>query len=271
MAWVGARSGRLPLWLEGHGASYASSSPYGLYQQMLTAWLGVPLEEGEDVVRPALERAMKALFGNDADRDEQVALLAQMMGFHPPPSAGSARPSPEQLQRAVFAAVRSVLSKLMASGPTVLVLEDLHWADPTSLHLTEELSPLSSEGSLLLVLTRRPEPDPGASALEASLSERLGPRLHKVELSPLARADERDLARGPARRGSPDEVLDALSESAEGNPLFLEERLSSLFETGALVRDEAGWRLDQSVAGTVPDVLERLVRSRVDRLGTGSP
>ncbi len=68
MAWVGARSGRLPLWLEGHGASYASSSPYGLYQQMLTAWLGVPLEEGEDVVRPALERAMKALFGNDGTR-----------------------------------------------------------------------------------------------------------------------------------------------------------------------------------------------------------
>jgi adenylate cyclase len=269
MAWVGAGSGRLPLWLEGHGASYASSSPYGLYRQLLSAWVGASPEEGEGVVRPALERAMKALFGQGTDNDDRLALLAQLMGLPPAPSASSARLSPERLQRAIFAAVRSVLSRLVANGPTVLVLEDLHWADPTSLRLTEELSSLTSEGPLLLVLTRRPEPDPGASALEASLSERLGPVLHKVELSPLHRADERHLAQALLGGGVPDEVLDALSESAEGNPLFLEERLLSLLETGALVRDETGWRLDQGVAGTVPEVLERLVRSRVDRLSAG--
>ena len=40
MAWVGASTGRLPLWLEGRCASYASSTPYGLYQQLLSAWVG---------------------------------------------------------------------------------------------------------------------------------------------------------------------------------------------------------------------------------------
>ena len=53
----------------------------------------------------------------------------------------------------------------------------------------------------------------------------------------------------------------------EGNPLFLEERLSSLVETGALVRDETAWRLSDSAGTEVPEVLERLIRSRVDRLG----
>jgi class 3 adenylate cyclase/tetratricopeptide (TPR) repeat protein len=269
MAWVGAGSGRLPLWLEGHGSSYASSSPYGLYQQLLSAWVGASPDEGEGAVRAALERAMKALFGQGTDNDHRLALLAQLMGLPLAPSASPVRLSPERLQRAIFAAVRSVLSRLVANGPTVLVLEDLHWADPTSLRLTEELSSLTSEGPLLLVLTRRPEPDPGASALEASLSGRLGPVLQKMELSPLHRDDELHLAQALLGGDAPDEVLDALSESAEGNPLFLEERLSSLLESGALVSDETGWHLDQSFAGTVPEVLERLVRSRVDRLSTG--
>jgi tetratricopeptide (TPR) repeat protein len=98
---------------------------------------------------------------------------------------------------------------------------------------------------------------------------RLGPVLQKVELSPLRRRDERQLAQALLGGAAPDEVLDTLSQSAEGNPLFLEERLSSLLETGALVSDETGWRLDRSFAGTVPEVLERLVRSRVDRLSAG--
>ena len=66
------------------------------------------------------------------------------------------------------------MSKLVAHGPTVLVLEDLHWADPTSLRLTEEISSLTKQGPLLLVLTRRPEPDPGVTALGAALSRGLG-------------------------------------------------------------------------------------------------
>ena len=50
-AWVGAASGRLPLWLEGRAASYASTRPYGLYHQLLCAWLGVAPEESEEVTR----------------------------------------------------------------------------------------------------------------------------------------------------------------------------------------------------------------------------
>ena len=138
MAWVGAGTGRLPLWLEGRCASYGSSTPYGLYQQLLSAWTGVALEEGDEVVRPALERAMKAVFGGEV---EHTAFLAHMLGVRRGPEGGClARLSPEGLQRATFASVGAIMARLAATGPTVLVLEDLHWADPTSLRLTEELA-----------------------------------------------------------------------------------------------------------------------------------
>ena len=111
MAWVGAGTGRLPLWLEGRAASYASSTPYGLYQQLLSAWVGVAPEEGEEVVRPALERAMKAIFGGQVDH---ARLLAHMMGLPAgPEEARLARLSPEGLQRATFAAVRAVVARLV--------------------------------------------------------------------------------------------------------------------------------------------------------------
>ena len=74
MGWVGAASGRLPLWLEGRCASYASSTPYGAYQQLLSRFIGAPLEAGEEVLRPALEAAVRAVLGKDS---EVVPVLAR--------------------------------------------------------------------------------------------------------------------------------------------------------------------------------------------------
>ena len=113
------------------------------------------------------------------------------------------------------------------------------------MRLTEELSSLTKEGPLLLVLTRRPEPDPGVSALEAALGTTPELSLRRLELAPLPEAAQRGLARALLGEGAPDEVVDAVSEGAEGDPFFLEERLSSLLETHALVRGEGGgWCLE---------------------------
>ena len=265
MAWVGAGTGRLPLWLEGRAASYSSSRPYGLYQQLLSAWLGASPEDGEQTARPALDRAMRAVLGQPG---ELLPLLAHMMGLASAEEASAlSRASPEALQRATFGAVSEVISRLVARGPTVLVLEDLHWADPTSLRLTEQLAALALARPLLVLATRRPEPDPGVSALEASLCSHPALRSHYVELSPLVDDAEAALARSLLGEAASEAVLEVVRAGTEGNPLFLEERLSSLLATRALVRDRDGWQLDQGVAATLPEALERLVRSRVDRLG----
>ena len=265
MAWVGAGSGRLPLWLEGGGASYASSSPYGLYQQLLSAWIGVAPEEGEEVRRPALLRAMQVVFPGE---EAPVGPLARMMGLGDIEETGRlSRLGPEELQRATFAALRALISRLGGYGPTVLVLEDLHWADPTSIRLTEEIAYLVRESPLLVVLTHRPEPDPGVTALEEALARDAGLRLRRVVLVPLSEAEERDLARSLLCAEAPAEVVEAVRKGVEGNPLFLEERLSSLIETGAVFQDRQLWGLDPAVRAELPEALERLIRSRVDRLG----
>lgn len=260
MAWVGAGSGRLPLWLEGRCASYASSTPYGLYQQLLASWVGVAPDQGEVVVRPALERALLALFGNT----DLFPVLARMMGL----AGGAAlvRLAPAELHRATFAAMRAVVSRLVRIGPTVLAVEDLHWADPISVHLTQHLAALAGDGPLLLLATSRP----GAGDLAQCLAQGAPTPPRTIELHPLDDGPERDLASSLVGEGASRELLDAVRGGAKGNPLFLEERVSSLMETGALVRHGGEWLITEQAGAEVPQVLDRLIRSRVDRLSASA-
>jgi tetratricopeptide (TPR) repeat protein len=163
---------------------------------------------------------------------------------------------PGELQKQTFAAWRALTSRLVAAGPAILVLEDLHWADPTSLRLTFDLARLAAGRRLLILATSRPEAAPALDGLDA----------RRLTLDPLAGADEEELARSLMGDGTSREVLDAVLARADGNPLFLEERLRSLLETRALVREQGAWRLGRAAGAQVPQALERLVRSRVDRL-----
>ena len=199
MAWVGAATGRLPLWLEGSAASYKSSTPYGLYQRLLSAWAEYPRMQAKRVALPALQRAVKAIFGGTA-AGERLGLLSEMMsltsGKHVPESL---RLDPQQLQRATFGAIISMVARLVSFGPTVLVLEDLHWADATSVQLTAEPSSLSEKAPLLLILTCRPEPDQGAASLETALGASPCLRVRKLELRPLEQGARAGPGPRPAR------------------------------------------------------------------------
>ncbi len=264
IAWVGAGTGRLPLWLEGRCASFASSTPYGLYRQLLSAWVGVLPEEPQQVVLPALERAMKAVFGTEA---HEVGFLAHLMGLQSGPQVDRlASLTPEALQRATFSSVKSVAERLATRGPTVLVLEDLHWADPISLRLTAELATLTQSVPLLLIATRRPEPGPEVSALEANLEAGSARRFRRLELSALSDEAERELAGFMVGGEAADDVVAAIRRNVDGNPFFLEQRFDSLVERGALVKDAASWALSGVDVNDVPQVLERLIRARVDQL-----
>ena len=95
MGWVGAASGRLPLWLEGRCASYASSTPYGAYQQLLLRFIGAPLEAGEAV-------AARRLRGGNARRARQRSRARPAAGAprRARPGAGRGAPRPDGPARA---------------------------------------------------------------------------------------------------------------------------------------------------------------------------
>jgi DNA-binding SARP family transcriptional activator/class 3 adenylate cyclase/tetratricopeptide (TPR) repeat protein len=256
LARVGAASGRLPLWLEGRGTSYAADTPYGVYQQLLASWVGVAPDQPAERFEPALADALASLMGNT----NLLAPLSRMMGI-----PGGPRMSPEELQRAIFDAMRSLVTRFTTVSPTVIVLEDLHWADPTSLRLTRELARLPAGRRLLILATTRPGSRGRPTAASAS-ADRAIPPPRRIVMRPLPGPASQALARALIGENAAPGVLDAVLASVEGNPLFLEERLSSLLETKALVKQDGRWQLRETAGSSMPQVLDRLVRSRVDRL-----
>ena len=103
-----------------------------------------------------------------------------------------------------------------------------------------------------MLATRRPEPDPGVGELEAELAADPARRFRALQLAPIPKSAERALARSLLGGEVGDEVLEVVCDGVDGNPLFLEERLASLLDTGALDRDGAGWRLGTSDAAPRP-------------------
>ncbi|MGZ6271311.1 MAG: ATP-binding protein [Candidatus Limnocylindrales bacterium] len=153
------------------------------------------------------------------------------------------------------AAVRPVLRAITQGRPAIIVLDDVHWADPDLFALLERLQHEPWAEPILFLALARAEPVEWYREL---------PILH---LGGLALRDARRIVAALAGPGLPGTVLERLVERAAGNPLFLEESARMLIESGVLARTAYGWRVtDAAAIERVPATLRLLVAARLDNL-----
>jgi ABC-type transport system substrate-binding protein/class 3 adenylate cyclase len=255
------------LWIEGKCASYADSTPYWPLRDLLRNWLGVASEEAELRVRVALRRRVEELFADQAL--EVYSYLAALLGLALEADAQSrlAELSPEALQYRTFEVIEMLLDRLAQDGPIVVAVEDLHWADPTSVQLLERLLPIVERSPVLLLGTGRPERDHPFWKLKELAARDFPHRTRDLQLAPLSgRADGELLDSLVGRETMPSELEERVLSVAEGNPFFLEELIRSLTDAGALVEENGGWRFDHEVPVEVPPTVERVILARIDRL-----
>ncbi|MGZ8618825.1 MAG: ABC transporter substrate-binding protein, partial [Actinomycetota bacterium] len=256
-----------PSWIEGRCVSYGESMPYWPFRDLLHSWLGTSADEPELRLRVTLRRHVSALFGERAGQIEPY--LAQLLGLpaDPKEAAHLAELSPEALQYRTFEVVRTLLSRLAEDRPVVVALEDLHWADATSVQLLERLLGDTEHAALLLVLTMRPERDHPAWRVKEEAARDLPHRSREIALEALSGDAGRELLDALIGVGTlPPEMARRILEPAEGNPFFLEELVRSLADAGALVREGDIWRFDHAVPIEIPPTVEKVILSRIDRL-----
>src|SRR4029450_1102114 len=160
------------------------------------------------------------------DAEEVTDRLGRLIGL---------RPAPVTSEDAVWA-VRRFLEVLADRHPLVVVIDDLHWAQPALLDLVEQGVALARGARLLLVAVARPElleQRPGWSGGRLNASTML--------LEPLAAEESATLLEHPAGEAAPPAPPAPTPSPAEGNPLFLEELLAMLIEEGRLRRDGGRW------------------------------
>jgi DNA-binding CsgD family transcriptional regulator/tetratricopeptide (TPR) repeat protein len=170
----------------------------------------------------------------------------------PPPS-----PARPKIEFRVAEALLSHVEDLSVAGPMTLVLEDLHWSDPSTLVFLHLLEGQMTGWPLLVVATQRPGPPSEIVRLVKGLARREGLRL---TLGPLPDAEVRALAR-EALGGEPGPRLQAHLTGASGNPLFVTEILDAVRWAGEMVHDPPG--VVDLASGALPDSLGSLILSRL--------
>ena len=255
------------LWLEGRCVSYGESLPYLPFRDLLRSWLGVQAGEPEIRVRVTLRRQIDRLFGGEAPRI--VPYLAALLEVTHEGGIAErfAELSPEALQFRTFEVIRRLLARLADDGPVAVVIEDLHWADATSLQLLERLAADTETSALLLVVSSRPERDHPSWRIREDITRELPHRTTAIGLGALSgEAGEELLHSLVGADALPHDVQTRILGPAEGNPFFLEELVRSLVDAGALSHTEHGWGFDASLAVDIPPTVEKVILARIDRL-----
>jgi class 3 adenylate cyclase/tetratricopeptide (TPR) repeat protein len=256
-----------PMWLQARCVSYGRAVPYLPFRGLLSDWLGVPTGQPDEAVARALRARLRELGGDAAEG--LYGFLCVLLGVAPGPDSPT-RPlglSPEHLQRRTFDAMRDLLRRLSADGPVALVLDDLQWADGSSLQLVGHLLPASADAAILIVLAARAELDGPIPGLRRAAEAAVPRAWEEIRLEPLAGQADRRLLEALVGSGTlPPELEGMVLDRAEGNPFYLEELVRSLSESGALVRAGESWRFQHEVPFEVPETVERLILARIDRL-----
>ena len=190
----------------------------------------------------------------DQERGELVAeRVGELLGLKP------ASAPPEE----TFWAIRRVFESLAQKEPLVLVFDDVHWAQPMLLDLLEYLAEQIRDVPLEMLCLGRPEllevrPHWGTGALDP-LTIHLE-QLSRDEMGGLLQnlLGNRELPQSASRR---------LTESADGNPFFLEEIISMLIDDGSLARRGDEWEADEVTDMPLPPTISGLLTARLDRLG----
>jgi class 3 adenylate cyclase/tetratricopeptide (TPR) repeat protein len=235
------------------GVPYASALPLLPVQHLLRSRLGLP--EGGS---PADIRRLVA--GTFLLQDPaNAALLPAILDFLgvPDPAVRAPEQVAEQRPR-----VLELLARWLpqSDGPAqLLLIEDLHFADPATEEFLERLCREIAGTRTLLLLNYRPE----------YISERLIPHLvEQIQVTALSDAQIADLVRsvlgGDASLAG---VAEHIAQRAQGNPFYAEEAILSLVESGHLAGDRGGYVLVRPVeAWRIPDTVHALIASRIDRL-----
>ena len=182
--------------------------------------------------------------------------VAELLGFD---DGFSTALEPEAFRRRLHDAVARWLRELATDRPTILAVEDVHWADPSSLVLTADLAHLCADVPLSMYLVARPE-------AELRLVE-LGLGGDVLRLEPLGAGDVQTLVEDLLGSGAPPaELVDFVATRTGGNPFFVEEMVRSLQEAKLLVDDEGWHMLPGWDARTLPTTIEGVLSSRLDLL-----
>lgn len=255
-------------WLEGRALSYGSTLSYWSIAQLIKADLGVTDGDPEVKVKVALRKRCEKLF--DERAQTFLPYLARLLGVHLDAEQAEQLEAleAETLKYQTLNAIQEYLAALGNSGSTVLVFEDMHWADASSLKVIENACEFTNRYPILLLVLARIDLDHPSWQLKHKLQTECAYRFTELQLQRLS-----DQASGQLMvnlldfQQLPDNVSESILSRAEGNPFYLEEVIQNLIESDYLTEKDGSWMTIGDLNSiNIPDTLQGVLLARIDHL-----
>jgi DNA-binding SARP family transcriptional activator len=207
---------------------------------------------------PASElRSSTREWGSELSR--LVPELSHRIPDLPPPASGE----PETERYRLFEAVVGLLAEISSYSPVLLVLDDLHWADRSSLLLLRHLARAPTPSRLLILGSYR-STESRSEGFGAALAELRRERLvTRLKVTGLGRADTEELVRVRTGVAPSHAFSQALYEETEGNPLFVEEIVRHLADAGVQPDRAGAWEMQRF---GLPESVKEVISRRLERL-----
>ncbi len=252
-------------WTESRGISYDSTRPYSLFIDFIHASFDIEPTDDPSTIRSKIAYCL------DDWSSEHRELIARaielLLAVH---EDDDVQQDAEALQREFTAGIQSAWKESALREPSVVVFDDLHWADPTSINILAQLFSLTDEAPILFICAMRPYRRSSGWGIKNIGETEYPHRYTEIELKPLT-DDDNDTLIGNLLSVSelPIELRRLILKKTEGNPFFVEEVIRTLIDEGAIQRDETGlhWETRKQIEDiSLPNNLQALLIARIDRL-----
>ena len=240
-------------WLETRCLSYGGGNAYWPYAELLRRFAGIAVDDAPVEAGARLDASLA-----ETSTGDTAPFFRRLLGL-PDADETLAGVEPEAFRRGLHDAFARWTRAVAAARPCVLAIEDVHWADASTIALTAELARLCASQPVVLYLIARPE-------AEAVLRE-VAPLRKRLVLEPLAGESVDDLVQGILDGVPPSDLSRFIASRTGGNPFFVEELVRSLRESEVLVQEDRGWSMRPGWdARELPPTIEEVLAARIDLL-----
>jgi class 3 adenylate cyclase len=262
--------GRTFHWFTGQCLSYGQGLAYHLLLSTVRSTIGVQPSATSEETEQALIHTVDSLDLEAAE--ETLTYLSHLLSVGGDMAATGQldRMDPQLLQAQYLRSIQNLLRGLSRSQPVYLILEDIHWSDPSSTELLTRLfssSDLDNYEVLICVLSRPDYASSGWRTIE-TLQAKSSERLSTIELTNLGARESRMLISSLLEiEALPAQTRESILSKTEGNPFFMEEVVRMLIDQGVLAREGDRWVAQGEIENIqIPDTLQGLLLARIDQL-----
>ena len=244
-------------WVEGHAYPYSQNIPYFPLIDLLNRVLQIEEDDPPEKVREKVESGIEHLLGK---KDEIIPYVGSLYSLHYPEVEDV---SPAFWRSRLLEAAQSIISALAERAPTIFVLEDLHWADPSFVELLRNALLHTRQPAIVLCVYR-----PIFSLFTSHQLSGIAKIYQEIRLQDLSPSEAQDMLESLLKTETiPSDLKRFIQQKAEGNPFYLEELVNSLIESETLIRDNGNWRVTKSITESdISSTIHGLISGRLDRL-----